>query len=198
MEDFIRVYDNALSLDFCNNLISYFDWCHENNKTYDRQSSENISSLRKKDTALSLAPLNGIDDIIFNNHSSGGKLISEFNDVFWNKYYPMYMEDFSVLKDISRHTIFFYKVQKTFPGGGYHIWHNEHCSIESSTRIAVYMVYLNDVQSGGETEFLYQSKRVSPKAGRLLIWPAAYTHVHRGNPPLEGTKYVMTGWIEYN
>jgi len=56
---------------------------------------------------------------------------------------------------------------------------------------------LNDVKEGGETEFLYQSVRVSPKKGTLVIWPAAFTHVHRGNPPLSGTKYIMTSWLEY-
>jgi len=25
----------------------------------------------------------------------------------------------------------------------------------------------------------------------------AFTHTHRGNPPLSNTKYIMTGWLEY-
>ena len=58
-------------------------------------------------------------------------------------------------------------------------------------------MYLNDVEEGGETEFLYQSRRVKPKRGRLAIWPAQFTHMHRGNPPLSGDKYVITGWVEY-
>ena len=59
------------------------------------------------------------------------------------------------------------------------------------------MIYLNDVEEGGETEFLYQSIRVAPKAGTLLIWPAGFTHTHRGNPPLSGDKYIATGWVQY-
>ena len=57
------------------------------------------------------------------------------------------------------------------------------------------MIYLNDVEDGGETEFLYQRKRVKPVRNRAVIWPGSYTHLHRGNPPLSGTKYVLTGWM---
>jgi len=39
--------------------------------------------------------------------------------------------------------------------------------------------------------------RVKPKQGTLLIWPAAFTHTHRGNPPLSNVKYITTGWIEF-
>ena len=58
------------------------------------------------------------------------------------------------------------------------------------------MLYLNDVDDGGETEFLHQSKRVKPEEGTFLIWPAGFTHMHRGNPPLKGEKYIVTSWVE--
>jgi len=59
------------------------------------------------------------------------------------------------------------------------------------------MIYLNDVEEGGETEFLYYARRIKPTQGTLLIWPAYFTHAHRGNPPLSNTKYIITGWIEF-
>ena len=58
-------------------------------------------------------------------------------------------------------------------------------------------VYLNDVTEGGETEFLYQKCRFKPEKNTILIWPAQFTHVHRGNPPLSNDKYIITGWVEY-
>ena len=58
------------------------------------------------------------------------------------------------------------------------------------------MVYLNDVKEGGETEFQYQKLRVKPKRGTVLIWPGGFTHLHRGNPPLSGDKYIATGWYQ--
>ena len=90
------------------------------------------------------------------------------------------------------------KMQKTYPGGGYHNWHSEHCNdIGSTTTLLAWMVYLNDVDEGGETEFMYQQKRLKPQRNRFVLWPAGFTHLHRGNPPLQGVKYVLTGWIHW-
>ena len=86
------------------------------------------------------------------------------------------------------------KLQKTKKGGGYHVWHHEQDSIESLHRVLVWTIYLNDVEEGGETEFLYQSKRIKARKGKICIFPAGFTHVHRGNPPLSGDKYILTGW----
>ena len=60
------------------------------------------------------------------------------------------------------------------------------------------MIYLNDLQDeddGGETEFLYQSRRVKPKKNLGVVWPGGITHMHRGNPPLKKTKKILTGWV---
>lgn len=89
------------------------------------------------------------------------------------------------------------KIQKTLPGEGYHQWHFESDSRERSGRVASWGLYLNTVEEGGETEWLYQSVRVPATKGTLAIWPAGYTHTHRGNPPLSNEKYLLTGWIEY-
>ena len=56
-------------------------------------------------------------------------------------------------------------------------------------------IYLNDVKKGGEKEFLHQSIRVQPKKGLIVIFPAAFPFVHRGNPPLKGEKYILTSWL---
>ena len=85
------------------------------------------------------------------------------------------------------------KIQKTLPTEGYHVWHLEHGKgFENECRAFVFSVYLNDVEEGGETEFLHFSKRVKPKTGRIVIWPAAFPYVHRGNSPLSGEKYILT------
>jgi len=102
-----------------------------------------------------------------------------------------------VLKAAEMHKIYTVKIQRTRPTEGYHVWHFEDATRAHSNRILTFMVYLNDIEDGGETEFLYLSKRVKPVAGRVLIWPAGFTHTHRGNPPLKDTKYIITGWVEF-
>ena len=87
------------------------------------------------------------------------------------------------------------KMQKTEPGGGYHVWHCEQSGrSDGVARALVWTLYMNDIEEGGETEFLNQMERVPPEAGKLVIFPAAWPWQHRGNPPLKGTKYICTGW----
>ena len=59
------------------------------------------------------------------------------------------------------------------------------------------MTYLNDVDDGGETEFYYQKLKVKPRKGLTLIWPADWTHTHRGLSSPTQEKYIITGWLNY-
>ena len=190
-ENFVGVYEEHLSDKFCDDLIEYFEWCNKNNKTFQRPEAESI----KKDNSVCLNP-NYAEEINF-SHPNIQNFLGEFNDVFWNTCYKDYAETYSILSGYDKHTIYTYKIQKTKPAGGYHIWHCEDGAINFSQRVGVYILYLNDVEEGGETEFLYFSKRIKPKKGTLLIFPPNYPWAHRGNPPLTNTKYIMTGWVEF-
>ena len=89
------------------------------------------------------------------------------------------------------------RVQKTEPSQGFHVWHCDSGNILTSRRMLVATLYLNTIEEGGETEFLYQRIRVSPVEGQLVFFPAGWTHPHRGNPPLKETKYILTTWLEF-
>jgi prolyl 4-hydroxylase len=84
-------------------------------------------------------------------------------------------------------------------GAGYKQWHTERtCGIEPFVkRHLVFMTYLNDVRDQGETEFFYQKIRVQPRKGLTLIWPADWTHVHRGVVSASEEKYIITGWFDF-
>lgn len=90
-----------------------------------------------------------------------------------------------------------FKIQRSMPGGGFTNWHCEQGYGSTGTRFAVWMIYLNDVNKGGKTEFMEQKLAVKPEAGKLLIWPAAYTHMHRSSPDLKEPKYIATGWFYF-
>jgi len=87
-------------------------------------------------------------------------------------------------------------IQRYEPGEGFYGWHNERGSSINPVcyRHLVFMTYLNDVTDGGETEFFYQQVKIQPKKGLTLIWPADWTHTHRGITSLSQTKYIVTGW----
>ena len=83
--------------------------------------------------------------------------------------------------------------------GGYPYWHCElyprGADCETLHRHLLWTLYLNDGFGGGETEFLFQQRKVVPRTGDLLIAPTAFTHTHRGNRPRGGDKYIATSWI---
>jgi hypothetical protein len=188
IDKFVGIFENAFSKEYCEGLIKNYDTAIEAGYGRTRQDAEGYSKLQKSDTQL-YNDLNNIQVPITN--------IADFNEVFWDKCYSIYVKEFPSLKDSGRHNNFSFKMQRTGLREGYHIWHYESCNRELSCRLLTWMLYLNDVDEGGETEFLYQSMRVKPKQGTLVIWPAAFTHTHRGNPPLSNEKYIVTGWTEF-
>ena len=57
------------------------------------------------------------------------------------------------------------------------------------------MLYLNNVKNGG-TEWKYQELKTEAVSGDLVIWPASFTHTHRGIISKTDEKYIATGWFE--
>lgn len=184
-DDFIGLYDDAVSPEFCDDVISAFDYLESvdgvafcGNEQFDK------SSAGRYDWSMDLAAV---------SPKMGGYPDRYLNDVIFNclKEYSHY---YGAIKGEPFYSVA-QKIQKTPAGGGYHVWHYENESLEYCSRSLVWMVYLNDDYEGGETEFLYQKKRINPKRGRLIIWPSGFTHTHRGGLVLKGTKYVITGWF---
>ncbi|MFT5660499.1 MAG: hypothetical protein ACI9TV_001140 [Sulfurimonas sp.] len=85
--------------------------------------------------------------------------------------------------------------------GSYSAWHSEtYPELNNNNtlhRVLLYIVYLNDVEEGGETEFFYQGKKVKPKKGSVVISPCYFTHTHRGNIPISNNKYILTSWLQF-
>ena len=67
--------------------------------------------------------------------------------------------------------------------------------MNSCDRAMVYMTYLNDVTEGGGTMFYHQNVTTKAVKGKTLIFPAAYTHLHKGEISQTQHKYILTGWI---
>tara|TARA_Y100000593_G_C4250524_1_gene306930 strand:- start:3 stop:821 length:819 start_codon:yes stop_codon:yes gene_type:complete len=91
--------------------------------------------------------------------------------------------------------MFPHQIQQYKKGEGHYSgWHCEYSpsSLEQASRSLIYLFYLNDVEEGGETEFYNQKIKVKPKAGRLVIFPAYFTHIHKGHVPISNDKYIIT------
>ena len=197
--DFIGVYPNAVSAQDCNRIIEYYERYALAGLVMDRQEAELMPMKTDKDnsqyflsnTANFCTQQNNI------NTRSDIWIFDTFKKAVMDCY-KHYVNEYGVLARVAKHTISgTVKIQKTLPKQGYHVWHCEHGSFQLGARLGLVMLYLNDVEEGGETEWLYQSRRVKPKTGTMVICPSGFTHTHRGNPPLSGEKYLVNCWLEF-
>lgn len=110
-------------------------------------------------------------------------------DKYLEKYeFCNYADEFSILEPV--------QIQKYPKGGGFKTFHFERLSRFSMSRYLVFMTYLNDVSNGG-TEFLYQKLKTPAKKGLTIIWPAEWTHTHRGIVSNTKEKIIVTGWYNF-
>ena len=198
-DDFIGVWDNFMPSALCNDLINWFQtWQQQaiitNNERdvpltdpYEGQphampggNQFKTRSLGRNDLGCMLDSLNG----------SLSAQVNQYLQATLNHYCTVY-DSLGSVPLTSWHV----KMQQTPEGGGYHVFHHEDGSYNEAHRTATWMIYLNEDFEGGETEFFYQKRRIKPTTGTVVIWPAGYTHTHRGNLVLKGTKYIITGWF---
>ena len=196
IKDFVGVFPNAASEEYCQRSIAQFDLVNKGlpghgGRVLSRQEIEPGMPQQKKDSDVYF--LTEATDSILLTQTDG--LLKEFDRVVW-ECYAEYAKKYGILNSLARHQISPYiKIQRYKPTQGYHVWHDENSQVNNANRLLAISLYLNTVQEGGETEFLYQSMRIKPKQGTLVIHPGGFTHTHRGNPPLKGVKYYMNTWI---
>ena len=178
--ELIRRYQGAFTPEECDEYIKYIDHFEERNiLTYDTN----------KLTQVDNKSVNVTFDYDFPPYSFLAKeIIPKFKPCI-----DEYIEAVNILKNYKLLT-YDLKIKKIPIGGGFHQWHFEDGGIAYSQRKFVIQLYLNDDFEGGETEFLYQNRRELPKQGDVLLFPAGFTHTHRGNPPIGGDKYLITSW----
>lgn len=194
IDDFIGVFDNVVSEEYCEMVLEHSRYLEKWKKYSSRQMVDRVALTMKDNFVYHFE--NEEDPMVLSQDS---KIAEQFSKSFWDTCYPLYCKEYGIIPSLRTHqfseTI---KLQKTQKSGGYHVWHCEHDGYQNGRRVLLVMLYLNDVPLGGETEFLYQSKRIEAKQGRVVICPTGWTHTHRGNPPLQGEKYIMNTWIEFN
>ena len=221
--DFIEVYDGVLGADVCKQILARF----ESSGQAVRGETGSGVNVKLKDSwdirisgrqewadveqALNMAVLGGMRQYLRKYaHAALAPLQLQMPDPQTGELRTLDAERVATLDDGTLQSLIFrvfrpgsINLQKYIADkGGYPYWH---CELypkadngETLHRVVLWTIYLNDGFAEGETEFLYQGRRVAPKTGSLLIAPTAFTHTHRGNMPKGGNKYIATSWILFN
>lgn len=191
IEDFILVKDNVFPKEYCNAAIEYFLDMEKAGFAANRVQLRGEKPHEINDTNVAL---HGEDSVKIDGTQG---LNSFFLEKFWTEVYPEYVQKYSIIDNFDEHKIYCIKLQRTRIGEAYHKWHCETETRDMSNRFMTFICYLNDIQEGGETEFLYYPKRIKAEMGKIILFPGHFTHTHRGNPPLTNEKYILTGWVEF-
>ena len=173
--------------ELCNEIINFF---------------ESNSDLQTKGTTAG-----GVDesvkksiDITIQPEKLKDEKYKIFNKYFENLYqcFNDYKEQYDFLKTfVKKMHIGPFNIQKYTPGGHFGRLHAERTDMTTISRLFAWMTYLNDVDDGGTTDFDYYKVKVKPSIGKTLIWPAEWTHAHKGTVLKSGKKYIITGWMHF-
>ena len=225
MTNFIVEYKNALSNDYCDYLIEKFEsYPHkEAGKTGSGVDTDKKDSLdcyisqhqewRQDCQKISQAVLQATKDYAKEfPFLITGAISPSFPDPITGKLRTVNYDDVPQLGDqvIENMVKMIFRLDSinmqryTKGQGGYHHWHSEHYphpsdpTQKSLHRVLLWLLYLNDVEEGGETEFFYQNVKIKPKKGSLVLAPVNFTYTHRGCIPVSNDKYVLASWLMYN
>jgi prolyl 4-hydroxylase len=180
----IFALDNFLSDDECSYLMEAIDKIQRPSTVADPKDSNVINRHRTSQTA----DLHTTNDPIINkvNYKLAELLDLDSNlgeAIQGQKYLPG--QYYKAHTDFFRYHTKEYKVYTEWMG----------------QRTWTTMIYLNDVEEGGETYFKYLYLKVKPKRGTIVFWNNLFQNgrpnqktLHEALPPTTETKYVITKW----
>ena len=91
-----------------------------------------------------------------------------------------------------------FNLQRYAPGEGFKRWHCDWTISDEATepvhRVLAWILYCDSVPEGG-TEFHWQQHHEAAERGKLVIFPAGPSHIHRGRVSHDHSKTIATGWI---
>lgn len=175
-------------MSLCDDLIHHFEQSSDKVQGEIHRSTDKLPKVDKSEKDSTDVDLS-LDTVI------GSRYVNELQKVL-----GMYKIKYPSSDKTSLYQIESINLQKYDPHGGYHSWHTERSGglWPGAYRHLVFMTYLNDVDDEGGTQFEHQNVTIQPRKGLTLIWPADWTHTHRGIPSTTQTKYIATGWYSFS
>ena len=177
-DDLTYIMQNQLDKDFCKHVIEKFD---KDDRKAPGVIGRGLDTSMKRSTDLYITKKEGWeeeDDIFYKSLSKNLDSYIDWLSEPYNRFAGNYPSE-----DTG------YQLQKTEPGEFYKYHHDQ-----MGTRKLTFIWYLNDIIEGGDTEFS-SGLKIKPETGKIVIFPALWPWVHRGNPPKSENKYICTGWV---
>ena len=181
--NYIERYKNVLDPSTCQKIIDYFEKSLD--KHVGRYGNDSIVNQKYKKST----------DLYFNIFDSNW--VSTYLPPIIVSQVKKYIKKYSFLETGLCEMETTMSMKRYYPGEGYYKEHCENSSQGSdSCRMLAWMIYLNNVRGGG-TYWPQQSFKSKAKQGSMYIWPAGWTHSHKGIVAKEDIKYIISGWFRF-
>ena len=176
MNNNIRVYDNIIPPDFCDNIVNKFEansnqWQSESSSSYD------------------------FTQIDMGRHRTSWQ---EETGELLNLLFPCvskYKEDINPMWP-NKHGFELPRIKRYLPNGTDEFRkHVDVTDYKNAKRFLVFFVYLTDNEAG---QTIINDDFVSPcRKGSVLMFPPLWTHPHAGMQPVNTPKYIVGSYLHY-
>lgn len=184
--NYIREYSMS-STEICDEIIELFEKHNRQGNTRPGEISRGVDKNTKDSIDLVLGA-------IFSKDPSAKLLTSRYMEVV-KKCAMEYCDHYKLpIRGVNPATT--PQIQHYKPKGGYKEWHADSTFTGNQSRCLVYITYLNTVPDGG-TMFRDWKHTTTAAKGNTVIFPAFFTHVHKGQISKKHKKYIITGWLHY-
>ena len=182
LQDYILVFEDILSNEFCNQILNEYkdsnDWGH----TY-IQGGIIERSLRNVDSIIISK------EFIINKNLEIRKYIDtklfEYASIAINEYFKVFPNVY-IQKDSG------YELLR-YDTGQYYVQHTD--SFSEHPREISCSFALNDDYEGGEFAFWNREKKIILKKGSVLMFPSNFMYPHEIMPVTKGTRYSIVTWF---
>lgn len=189
MDKYIYIDEHSLSEEICNKIIKIFHEENDNKRLGISQKGYDTNIKNSVDFELT-------ESFRFTNIMK--LLLNELHEAM-NQYEIQIDKNsnYNHFKNRLLKTTAF-QLQHYTKNEGKFVYHSDNNinTIKNEERVLVYMWYLNDVEIGGETDFI--NFKIKPTTGKLVIFPSTWTYPHCANIPISNDKYIITGWFVNN
>ena len=193
MDRYIKIYDDVIDADSCNTLIGKFEAAEEDQYEEVRQA--------ERDKAIAFTQINLVNNEDWASVQNG--MLQVFQD-----YIMAYINDCKIQPKQWPETYGYEAIRmKRYLNNNYDRFdpHVDVKNYETSRRFLAFFIYLNDVDEGGETEFISINKpgtyiplKITPRRGRLLMFPPLWMYYHAGLKPVSNNKYLIHSYCHYD
>lgn len=187
LSHYVRVYDDVFQPDFCESMIDRFESIDPSLSPSLRISEYVWGKEYRCFQEVNIKQDPSFTDMIDPYYARVNQIYAHYKQIVGNDFFP---SEFTF--EEARMKRYLNNDYEQFG------WHVDVGDKQSSSRYLVMFTYLNDVEEGGETEFLSNGEfTIKPKSGRIVVFPPSFMFPHRGKKPISNNKYILSTYLHY-